>query len=428
MRYLFVLIFTISVLHSFAQTADTSFQSVTLYTALNTSLPLTKLSFTEKAYHQLMVGGSGMYNSSFVDVAFVNSVVSNKFLDVTTKDRQLKRMIDRGNKVMYAFDYGIQYTWKKDSSLFTHQISVSDRSITTAELSKDTYRFLMYGNGPEPGMLSFKYNELYDVRFRQFSYGLFYRPLSGLIVYGSVGLLQGLRYHHAYFTSSYFETGEYGDKIDMNYRLSYAGIDKPVQPWSIHYTGFTLNGGALFSNNPTKYQVWVGFRDMSSINTRFYTKLYSGAAKVTFEGLEVSNLFNITDTTFNNIDTDSLLRYFNINRLNARVTDALPFTIRLGCKYLIGNSFVLQIESEFYTSWIQFYPMVTFTAGKKIKNMEASFISTVGGFKQPHFGVQLLYETPKQLCFFVKSTALEALVLPRHSTAINLALAAAYQF
>lgn len=411
-----------------AQPADTTLKTVTLYSAMSSTLSLTRLSFTSEPFHQVMIGGNGFFNSSFVDVGMAQDITANRFIDASVKDRQLKRMFDKNNKIVFGYDYGAQYTWKKDSSLFTHQISLNERSITYAEIGKDIYRFLMYGNGSAPGTLTFGYNELFDVRFRQLNYGLYYKPMNSLVVFGSVGLLQGLSYHHAFMNSTYFTTSEYGEQLDFNYRLSYAGIDKPVKPWSVHYTGFTLNGGAIFSNNPDRYQAWVAFRDLSSINTRFYTNLYTGVNTVKFEGLEINNLFAITDTTFNQIDTDSLLRFLDIKKVNARVTDALPFSFHLGYKRMFANQYVLQLEAIYYTGALLHYPQLLITSGKRFSDWEISLTGSIGGFRQSHIGCQILYDITSRWCVFFRSTALEGLILPNSRTALQAAAVIGYSF
>lgn len=419
-RYLFI--FILIPFGLLAQQNDSSFQVLKLYTGLCTDQPLLYIPSAVKPFRQLQVSGQASFNSSFVDAGFASSVFNNQFIDVLDKDRVQERMFEKGNFLQIGYSYGIQYAWQNDSSLFTHQISLTDKSATQVELTKGLYRLVMYGNGANSGLVDLGYNELFDLRFRQLGYNVFYRPMPNLIVYGSLGIQQGLRYHHAYMAQASLNTYDYGEKIDLRYRFSYAGIEKPEQNLVFHYTGFSFSGGAVFSSNPSRYQAWVGFNDISTINTRSYTSLYVASAEKTFEGVEVNNLFDITDTTFSAIDSDSLLRYLEVEQFNTGVTDALPFYFQVGYKRNFNKGYFTQLQASYYTAAKFHYPLLLITAGKTIGCFEPALTGSVGGYRQGHLGLQLLYHigrTKYDMNVLIRTHTIDALIFPDDRTALN---------
>jgi hypothetical protein len=384
-----------------------------------------------KKIRQLQFGAQAQFNSSFADFDFSTAIISNRFIDNSVKDRVNSRLFEQSNFVQFGYAAAVQYTWRNDSSLITHQVSLTDKSVTNAELTKGLYRLIMYGNGTEPGFINIGYNELFDTRFRQFNYNIYYKPMNNLMVYAGLGLMQGLRYHHAYLAQASMRTYEYGEKIDLRYRLSYAGSQNNTGVFSLHYIGFTISGGAVFSSNPQKYQAWVGFNDISTINTRSDTRLYAASAEKTFEGIEINNLFNITDTTFNNIDTDSLLRFLDVQQIKTGVTDALPFYFHIGYRRNFNRGYMMQILASYYTTSLYHYPLVNVMIGKRMGRIEPGVTATVGGYRQAHAGVQLMYNTQiknNTLGLLIRTSTIDALLIPRQTTAANAAVAIYYSF
>ncbi len=426
-----VVLFFFTPLFLFSQQIDSSLNQLKIYSSLCTDQPILDLNLSLRSFRQIQFGAQAQFNSSYVDLGFASSVFNGRFIDNSVKDRVNSRMFENANFIQLGYAAAVQYTWRNDSSLLTHQLSLTDKSISFAEVTKGLYRLALYGNGSEPDLISMGYNELFDTRFRQFNYNIYYKPMNNLMVYAGLGLMQGLRYHHAFLTQASMRTYDYGEKIDLRYRFSYAGVDEPFNIFPLQYIGFTLSGGAVFSSNPEKYQAWVGFNDISTINTRSDTRLYTASTEKTFEGIEVNNLFAISDTSFNNIDTDSLLRFLDVQQIRTGVTDALPFYLHIGYKRNFDNGYLMQIQVAYYTTSLFHYPFVSVVLGKRIRNLEPAITGTIGGYRQPHIGAQLFYSVmikEDELGLFVRTNTLDAFISPRSRTAANAALGISYTF
>ncbi len=428
MRFLAISIILFCIItHTLAQKNDSAINRIQIFHSQCGVGTLTDISMDNASFHQIMISGSAAYNSSYIDIAFANKIVSSQFITEGDKLRQLQR---RGGSYLDAgFNYGALYSWKRDSSLFTHQISISDRSLNLAAVSKGLFQFLMFGNA-NVSQLDIGHCELFSISQKELKYTLHYKPTKNIVVYGTIGIIQGDNYRHGILNDAMLTNYEYGEKLDLSYSLDYVSSNYSKSLLAPSYIGFSLDAGAIYSSNPSHYMLWAGFNDLSSINTLSRSDIYRGRKNISFEGIEINNLFAITDTTFNHIDRDSLFRYIGLEKYSANIMDALPMSIHVGYKLNFAKTFLLQTQLT-YQSYHNNTVLLQAYIGKQIKNVQFYFNGRVGGMSNPHFGASIYYDlthASKEYLFMLSSTALDGFLTPDKSTAVNISLSLAYRF
>lgn len=303
---------------------------------------------------------AGAFNySTAIPFSFTKEIGLGKFIDDELKydaGRRLKKI----NYQEFGYDAGISwYHYWSDSSLFRKcvtGVSLSERSVTELRFSKDAFNTVFFGNAMYAGDSAFFTGTgLLNIHFRQLKFNWlrqFGNNDSAWTLSLSASLLQGIDAGYLATGKSSLYTEQNGEYIDLSSAFLYS------QSHTSSSSPFAFNGTGLSADLVLSFPMGARSNFIFSVQDAGYIQWnrkslrYLQDTSIHFEGVEVNNLFSFKDTSFLNINTDSILQLMGVESSEQSFTTRLP--MRIGMCYTVTlwqNQAELRAGFEYKTSF-----------------------------------------------------------------------------
>lgn len=286
----------------------------------------------------LRVAGHAYNHSRAVPVSFSKNILQQKFINDDLKSLAGKRLKKMN---YYEYSYNASLSWYHywgDSSFFRKcvtGISLSERSVTELQFTRDAFNTVFYGNAMYAGDSAFFTGTgLLNIRFRQLKFSWlkkFGSADSSWTLSLSASLLQGINANHLITGTSSLFTEQNGEYLDLDSRFLYSQSDTSANPLlAFNGTGASADLVLSFPMGKKGNFKFI-INDAGFIQWNNKSLHYLQDTSIHFEGVEINNLFSFKDTSFLSMDKDSVLRLMGVKSGNRPFTTHLP--MRIGMCY-----------------------------------------------------------------------------------------------
>ncbi len=282
----------------------------------------------------LRIAGSAYTRSGVVPVSFSKNILQKHFIDDNLKSIASKRLKGMNH---YEYSYIASLSWYHywgDSSFFRKcvtGVSLSERSVTELRFTRDAFNTVFYGNAMYAGDSAFFTGTgLLNIRFRQLKFTWLKRfgsADSSWTLSLSASLLQGINANHLTTGISSLFTEQNGEYLDLDSRFLYS------QSNTTDKTLLAFNGTGASADLVLSFPMGAKgnfkfiINDAGFIQWNNKSLHYLQDSSIHFEGIEINNLFSFKDTSFLNIDKDSVLSLMGVKTRERQFTTHLPMKI-----------------------------------------------------------------------------------------------------
>jgi hypothetical protein len=345
-----------------------------------------------------ILDGALEYQSTGVNMDFVNAFLFNKVIDNDLKD-QVSGNLTTLNRFGFQWQGGIAVEQLADTLLGGRgkwMIGLQNRNLAGIRFPKDVFDLAFYGNAGFAGQeASLKDIQFDQYRFNQLYFGferIWEKESQPTFVGGmAFSLYQGVSHTHLEFGRGSLYTEELGQYLDLDMQMELNATD------TNNTSAFSINGiGAgldLHLELRSKVTFSLDVSDLGIISWNNRSVFYKQDTSFRFNGYEATNILDLENGLPDIANEDSLMELANIDRgINAYDT-WLPLMVSATLATEIGSKFHVVARASFRQE-ISRAPLIHvkatyFTGGVgNTTNTGFSLINRFGGWGGYGFGAE----------------------------------------
>lgn len=368
--------------------------------------------------------------SNGMNSAMINKFVFGKYIDSVDKAKSAKLL--RG---MNNFGINLNYdvsAFIKGGKKFDFLIGLKNQEVLNASYTRDFYNLMFYGNKMYKGSTAnLSYCNVSALRFQEVKFGAIMHSVDSVAKIGvSLSFIKGeqLFYLKTNKNSSLFTSSD-GSELIFNSNFNLALSDTNNKNLTT-FNGLGASADIFFE---TPYKSKIGKQSILTVNANnigFIHWLnnsvqYSSDSTLRFNGYKVDNIFDLKDSTLNQINRDSIVK----NLTNARKEN---FNVNIPTNLVIINKIIW--GSRFNTSFgfrnifnANYKPYVFFEPEYKYKQLTFVLHTGYGGYVRLNVGASVMWNN-KDWCLRLGSNSLQGFILPKISTGQGLFFSFAKKF
>ena len=384
----------------------------------------------------LTIYGNAYLTSNAINQSFYQDVVDYGYIDNTTKNN-ISNNLNALNAVDFNYNLSIAYTHRLDSLFGCPKgnliISLGTRSLNSARFSNDAFNLIFFGNEQYAGQTAYLSGSsaslTYYNQLRIGWNGTREQKNGSSISYGgAVSFLQGRSGFDLTVPKATLYTQQDGEYIDAAYNFLYKSSDTGSNNL------LTFNGGGLSvdafvkKNFSSTFSITFSASDVGFMAWGKNSLQANADSGTHFTGYNAGDLFNLTDTAFNKINKDSILRLLGVRERKQSYVTSLPFHLELSASKIITSWHSVISGGIVYWNYdpgqFIFYARFNHAFGKLFFAGITADVNSIGSFEAGvDAGLQL-----KHLSLFASAGNLFENFTPQTSTSASADVSIAYSF
>jgi hypothetical protein len=264
------------------------------------------------------------FAGAFLTQGYISSDLTNRVLSYAKKDIKYEDELKAGLAYKHWFR-------KKGITLY---VSYYHRNMRQLLTSRDAFELVFEGNKPFENQTA----SLNDINFQNLMYNQYSIGVSktdGHFTAGiNVSYLQGFSNQQVKNPNGSLYTAPYGEYLDAAYNFTFNEATTGASRF------FDLNGQGVsadlqfsYSNEKTRFSLTV--EDLGYITWGKHPVNYRADTSLTFSGISVTNLTNISGSGIQGLNLDSVLSTLSPKKSNSAYNTTLPATIQATFSQLI---------------------------------------------------------------------------------------------
>jgi hypothetical protein len=368
------------------------------------------------------------FSSNAVNIPFALAVFKNDFID-----DEKKMEVASGLKSVNAFELvssaELFYRFERDRFLFNSPafITFTLRTASTneAKFTGDLFKVVFFGNAGFAGATAdFSATKNLSYRYHQMRLGM-QKKFAFLNHDWEAGI--GLSVIAARSGSSLkidrgtLFTEQYGSFIDADYNFEYSVSDTSNSNlFTVNGVGGSADATLAYLPGSSSLRVLLFVNDFGFINWSKRSTLYSADSTLHYEGFEVNDLFNSTDTTLLPFNGDSLIHITGAHNNNIPFRTVLPVRFSLACIYSVSERWLITAAVS-YCPYPDLMPLVTLQPQFSFSpSFKLATSLSYGGTDQFRTGIRLSGTFRNRIFFEAGSENVSAFFLPKETTSASL--------
>lgn len=222
------------------------------------------------------------------------------------------------------------YFKKKAITLYASYYHRNLRSLTT---SRDAFELVFEGNKPfENKTASLNDITFQDLMYNQYSIGA--SKSDGHFFIGvNVSYLQGFTNQQLKNLNGSLYTAPYGEYLDVSYNAVYnQAASGATHFFDQNGQGFSADFQLAYSTEKSRFT--LSLQDLGYITWGKQPLNYQGDTSLTYNGVVINNLTNISSNGANGLNLDSTINTLSPHKSNTAYSTTLPATIQASYSYL----------------------------------------------------------------------------------------------
>lgn len=373
--------------------------------------------------HFVSISALNYYLSNSVTNSMVQDALYTGFIsDETKKDSYKKLQGDNKLGTIQVYDLNYKLRFKETSNL---TFRLRDRTINDFNFNDAFFKTVLDGNKQFEGQVI----SISPLNYEKLSYQSFmagyekYWEATGWFIGGGISLIKGGLSKEIRMEDATLFTAQNGDSL--------------VVEGNMHFHGSPLNGKNRF-NIANGWGVAMDFYVSKEVNDKltfnfevqdlgkiWYKKIdnyYDADTTIIFEGVEITDNFQIADSVYSNINSTNLESLLGLTPSPQKVNYIIPALIHLNAQYQLNNRFLFTGGFRYLLNAYkipQFYARADVNVGNRF---QFAPVITYGGFSQTDFGVSVMYNFHDWLYAHADIFYLEALIAPKKTASQGLGL------
>lgn len=400
--------------------------------SLKISTPLLEGLYTPPQ-NKIEIEGSYLINSTAINADFYSSLYQGKFIDDALKNSVSSHLIANNLFGAEIFAKGTYYNLKK-----RFNIGLSENIDFGLEFTGDAFKTIFYGNKEFVGKtIDLSHTEVKFMHSQSLSFG-FTRDLhltkdsifagSRTIDYG-ISLVKGQNLYELIMPKGSIFTEKNGEYLDITIKGNmYQSDENNNSLGAFNGLGAGLNFKYTELNEEEfGHRLIFEIKNLGLIRWNNNTNVDKMDTTLRFEGIAIDNIFAIQDSTFNNVNVESVAGE-GLKSSKAAHFILLPFSVRVNYrKYLSSKNY---LEGEItYKYWGTYIPKLIVSYGRKLtKDITAEINGGYGGYGTFHLGANIFIETFNRFQMRIGASDLGGFVLPKQFGNQGLFFIASYSF
>ncbi len=383
------------------------------------------------------VGIRAQYNSEFINYSQIkrsvalnaefdagsngtNTALINKFLFGGYITQQEKDQASKYLKAENNFGVNLNYdlsAFLKGNKKFDFLIGFKNQEVANATYTKDFFKLMFYGNKQFAGQTAnLAFCNINALRFQEAKFGIIMHSVDSVAKIGvSLSFLKGeqLFYIRTRKNSSLFTSSD-GSELVFNSNFNMAISDTNNKNLTT-FNGVGASADIFFETPYTTFKkkkavLIVNANNIGFIHWRNNSVQYSSDSSLRFTGYNVKNIFDLKDSTLNQINADSLV----LNLTNARKEN---FNVNIPTNLIIINRII--INQKYTTAFgfryifnANYKPYVFLDQELNIKKFTLSLHTGYGGYVRFSAGMAVTYNA-KNWFVRIGSNSIQGYILPK---------------
>lgn len=332
------------------------------------------------------------YGSNKVTNQFFNTLYKGGYIDSATKNNEFDRLASR-NKVGGELNFSLFAKLSSDSLKNTYWFKAGGKDIAGFTFSDNTFKLIFDGNSQFAGeSIDLGKTVLNSIQFQYITAGVerVVGKSQNMTVGAGVSFVKGSDNLHIKIDRAILFTQEEGEYIDLDLNYSSEQTDTAFKNFEA-FNGFGAGVDLYYLiNMKNKSQLNVSISDIGFM--RWNTKSYLSSADTSyhFEGLEVSNVFDLLDTTSSDQNyQDTIINGFLPATERAAYTSILPAQLHLNYLHPIGGTSFYALAGLKYMFNPGYFPKVYAGGAWYTKNFDVITSVSYGGYTNLSWDLRL---------------------------------------
>jgi hypothetical protein len=375
--------------------------------------------------HLTGVYGGFEMSSNALDLDFAKNFYRGGFIDKTTKDRISDRLTNE-NRIGSDLNFAAYYAWKPDT--FFHNKSdvslfmqVKNNEHFDSQFSRDLFSLAFYGNRQFAGDTAMLGNfSLQLLRFQEFQFGVLWSGLDSTARLGiGVSVIKAEQYFSVRAENAELFTSEDGAYIDFNTSLEAFSSDTSNTGFS-KFNGFGV-AADFFIETPyqgkRKGKILISVSDVGLIAWNESSQRYNADTLYRFEGVQVNNIFDVRDSSLNNISSDSLFSELTDLKRQS-FTISIPATLHIRQASYFGR---FELVKGFKYVFNASYKGYFYLEGNYhfMNKLSLGAVAGFGGYGKLGYGINASKTFRSGTQVLIGSNHLEGLITPKHAAGVG---------
>ncbi|MBX9850945.1 MAG: hypothetical protein K2X86_04220 [Cytophagaceae bacterium] len=293
--------------------------------------------------HLLNFGLGFHLNSNAITNDFVKGLLYAGFIENERKDQVTAKLRDQ-NRFGFEFTGGLNYRYKLKEDLFIIA-ALNQRQMFNAQFTKDAFELAFRGNKQFAG----KTADLSDIKINYFDYqslfiGAQKKINSTVTAGGGISFIRAGRFNQLHIDRGSLYTdsaGQYLD-FDMKFKLAFSESEKFL---SSNGLGAAVNFNVAIArqNGVLNFEV----RDLGVIQWKDLN-IYEGDALYRYDGQDIGNVLNFSDSIFSLTKADSIAANLGIKKKKENLTYFIPASLHVNYLFRMTSSLSMVAGVKYY--------------------------------------------------------------------------------
>ncbi len=410
----------------------------TILAQINDVNSYSRLHLQHNEYSSIIGINADIYSgSNSIKNKFVNSFLTNSFID-----NDLKQTTNLHDKNYFGFknQMNISYSTLHDTlwkvANMGYKVSVNSYSFQNMQFSPDFYNLAMYGNKMYEGKTAnISGLDINYLTFQSVEFGLFKRfkePVNGYhTLYLGLSFIKGQNYHYFFLNNGNIYTAPNGEFIDLEIKATYFGSDSVKSNiMTVSGLGASLNFYWAYEDVKHNARFEISFTELGLISWYDNPLNYNADTTIKFEGVEVNNVLNSTNNSYNEVSKDSVINAVFTDKDNRKFNKALPKQFNISyTKIMLEKKYELTLGAGYIFNANQFVP--AFYVNNKVildPNFNLSLLLAYGGYSNFNLGLATSFRIKKRFRAYIGTTNILGFILPEKTYSQALFVSLAYAF
>ncbi len=376
-------------------------------------------------------------SSNSINNKFVSALYGKKYIDNELKNsNKLKPINYLGNQD----NINAYFCHKPDTFLGTnntgYRIGLVYHNHRDMKFTDDLFNLMFFGNKRFAGDTADISNlRLNLITYQELQFGIFQKTMvdeNPFTYYIGLSFIKGQEFHALKVNEATIFTAETGEYIDLDINMTHQCIDTvKSELLDINGIGGALNMACIYEDVKHKIVYNLSISNIGFIRWKSSAITIPVDTTHRFEGLEIENLLDMSQTGFTDYNADTIITDFFSHTDTSEYYKVLPERIHFSAtKTLQNNKLWLTAGFGYYYNSNARMPLFYASTLYRINNyIKASVFTGYGGYGSYKLGLGVkLNMFDNKASLNINSNNLLGVIIPQHSFSQSLYVSLAYRF
>ena len=365
-------------------------------------------------------------NSNGLTNDFINQFYLGHFLDTDLKTNNLNRLQTQNNLLGYNWITELKVNIPSKHRGLSYFAAFEDHNYYDIYYDKDLYRLVFFGNRDFAGQFMTLGNQSFTImKFQQIKAGVvktWFGKSHVNVFSAGLGINNGQTFLNYDIPKATFFTQSNAEYISMDLQMNMHRSDTVSSKFGAE-NGLGMSLDLSFYHRDAHNSFEIKLQNLGFITWNKHSQYYDKDTSIRFEGVNISNIFNLDAENIHLLTGDSLNNEFVHSDKTARFTNRIPMRGSINyTRYLWHNRLSLSFSLVNYY-YLHFNPLICFEPSYKIKIKRSAInISPnvkYGGYGNLNYGLGISASVNSKFYIELRTDYLNGYMDPKNSSGLG---------